>query len=92
MPRTDLENLEKRRWASKYWRELPASTELEQLAQHELTHDVEARCLARTLQAGDAETIERELTAHRYLLIIREREQQRFRKVYPLLSSLLAVA
>ena len=28
MPRTDLENLEKRRWASKYWRELPVAEEL----------------------------------------------------------------
>ncbi len=84
MARTCLENLEKRRWASKYWRELPAEAELEQLIQHELTRDVEVRCLRRTLSNADAEAIAREIIGQRQLLIIRERERLAFAKAYPL--------
>lgn len=92
MPRTCLENLEKRRWASEYWRELPAAIELRDLLQHELVRKVERRCYRRELDAGDQEQIARSLTGLRHLLILREREQQRFRLAYPGLHRLRAAA
>lgn len=92
MPLTDLESLEKRRWASKYWRELPAEKELTQLLAHELVRPTEKRGYERELADGDAEQIGRSLTALRHLLIIREREQQRFHTAYPGIARLRAAA
>lgn len=85
--RTDLENLEKRRWASKYWRELPAAKELRGLMDHELVRPVERRCYERELAAGDPEQLVRSVTALRHLLIVRERAKLRFQATYPLLSA-----
>jgi hypothetical protein len=92
MPRTDLENLEKRRWASKYWRELPAAKELRDLIKHELLKPIECRGYERELEVADPEQLARSVTALRSLLIIREREKKRFETTYPLTARLRAAA
>lgn len=92
MPRTDLENLEKRREYSKYWRELPAADELRDLMRHELLRPTEWRCYSRELKAGDTEQITHSVTALRSLLIIREREKKRFEAAYPLTTRLRLAA
>ena len=92
MPRTDLENLEKRRWASKYWRELPVADELRGLMQHELLKPTEWRGYDRELEQGDPEQLARSVTALRALLIIREREKKRFETTYPMTARLRAAA
>jgi hypothetical protein len=92
MPRTDLENLEKRRWASQYWRELPAAAELRDLLRHELLKPIEQRGYERELEAGDPEQLARSVTAVRALLIIREREKGRFESTYPMTTRLRAAA
>ena len=91
-PRTDLENLERRRQYSKYWRELPAATELRRLMQHELLKEVERRCYSRELEAGDPEQLARSVTALRALLIIREREKLRFNAAFPTITRLRLAA
>jgi|GEM_PF-6684894 len=92
MARTDLENLENRRWASKYRRELPAKTELANLTQHELLRPAERRAYEQELAAGDAEQHARSLKALRAILIIREREKLAFEKAYPTITRLRAAA
>jgi hypothetical protein len=92
MPRTDLENLEKRREYSKYWRELPSAAELRGLMRHELLKPIEWRGYDRELREASAEQLARSVTALRALLIIREREKQRFEEVYPLTTRLRMAA
>jgi hypothetical protein len=92
MPRTDLENLEKRRWASKFWRELTPARALRDLMQHELLKNAEWRCYDRQLREENEEQLARSVTALRALLIIREREQQAFQTAYPLTTRLRAAA
>jgi hypothetical protein len=92
MPRTDLENLQKRCWASKYWRELPAADELRDLMQHELVKPIEWSGYDQELERADPEQIARSVTALRKLLILREQEKQRFETAYPLTARLRAAA
>jgi uncharacterized protein YeaO (DUF488 family) len=92
MPRTDLENLEKRRWASKFWREITPAKELRDLMRHELLKPAEWRCYNRQLLEEDEEQLARSVTALRSLLIIREREQKAFQTAYPLTTRLRAAA
>jgi hypothetical protein len=92
MPRTDLENLERRRWASKFWREITPANELRDLMQHELLKNAEGRCYDRMLVEEDEAQLARSVTALRALLIIREREKKRFETAYPLTVSLRAAA
>ena len=92
MPRTDLENLEKRKPYSKYWRELPAADELRDLMRHELLKPIEVRGYEQEIVRADPEQLARSVTALRALLIIREREKQRFEETYPLTTRLRLAA
>jgi hypothetical protein len=92
MPRTDLENLEKRRWASKYWRELPVAEELRDLMRHELLKPTEWRSYNRELETANEEQLARSVTALRMLLIIREKQKLDFEATYPLITRLRAAA